>query len=65
MTREKGMNRAPIFAIVILVGLAATPQNQQPAGDSGPAAGIHTIRVDDALLQLAADGGFSLVIRLV
>jgi len=65
MTREKGMNRAPIFAIVILVGLAATPQNQQPAGDSGPAAGIHTIRVDDALLQLAADGGFSWVIQLV
>jgi len=59
------MNRAPVFAIVILVGLAATPQNQQPAGDSGPAAGIHTIRVDDALLQLATDGGFSWVIQLV
>lgn len=57
------MNRAPVFAIVVLLGLASTPQHRAQAGDL--TAGVHTIRADDALLQLAADGGFSWVIQLV
>jgi hypothetical protein len=63
--RENEMNRAPAFAIMLLLGLAVTPQQRAAAGDSGLAAGIHTIRADDGLLQLAHDGGFSWIAQLV
>jgi hypothetical protein len=50
---------------VLLLLLAAMPQRLAPAGGPGPAVGVHTIRADDGLLQLAHDGGFSWLVQLV
>lgn len=59
------MNRTPVWAIVLLLGLTVTPQHQAAGRDFGPAAGAHTIRADDGLLQLAVGGGFSWIVQLV
>lgn len=59
------MNRVPVFSIVLLLSLTVMPQHRAPEGNSAPVAGIHTIRADDDLLQLAAGGGFSWIVQLV
>ncbi len=59
------MHRIPVLAIVLLLGLTVTPQHQAADRDLGPAAGVHTIRADDGLLQLADKGGFSWIVQLV
>ena len=59
------MNRTSVFAVVFLLGLTVVPQPPTGGGDPGPAAGAHTIRADDGLLQLAAASRFSWIIQLV
>jgi hypothetical protein len=59
------MNRGPVFAVMLLLGLTLVPGPRVRGGDPGPAVGLHTIRADDDLLQLARDGGFSWIVQLV
>jgi hypothetical protein len=65
MTRENGMSRAPVLAIVLFLGLAVMPEHRARGGNPGPAAGIHTIRANDGLLQLADGGVFTWMIQLL
>jgi hypothetical protein len=65
MVRETRMNRVPVFVLVLLFGLVVTPQNGAVGDGAGPTAGVHTIRADDALLQLARDGGFTWLIQVL
>ncbi|MBN1657925.1 MAG: hypothetical protein JXA93_05960 [Anaerolineae bacterium] len=58
------MGRGLACALVLTLGLAMKLHQAQP-GDATPAAGIHTIRAHDHLLQLAADGGFDWLVQLV
>ena len=61
------MNRDSVFAaVLVLVLTGATGPSPSCLGENdGPAAGVHTIRVDDALLQLAAAGGFTWLAQLL
>jgi len=59
------MNRASVFAILLLLSLTAMPQEGAAAARPTPSAGVHTLRADDGLLQLAAEGGFAWLVQLV
>ena len=58
------MNRVLRLAALFLFGLVLAPQRGVVAEDPGPLAGVHTIRADAGLLQLAAEGGFSWLVQL-
>ena len=66
-SRKRIMNRHFLLAVLLLLGalLAARPSLPCHGWDDDPAAGIHTIRADDGLLQLAKDGGFAWMIQLL
>jgi hypothetical protein len=51
-----------IIALILAASIPAIPCHSE---DGRLAAGLHTIRADDSLLQLAEEGGFSWVIQLL
>ena len=55
------------IAFLVLLVLASTWPASSPslAAGAGPIVGVHTIRADDDLLQLASDGGFTWLIQLL
>jgi hypothetical protein len=56
----------PNCAILLFAAIsAAIPSLPCLGANDGPAIGVHTLRVDDGLLQLADDGGFSWLIQLL
>lgn len=57
----------PSIAFLILVVLASTWPASSPslAVSAGPVVGVHTIRADDGLLQVADSGGFTWLIQLL
>jgi hypothetical protein len=59
------MNRSLLVVALPLLVLGLGPFPLTPEHESDPAAGIHTIRADDHLLQLARDGGFAWMIQLL
>ena len=61
------MNSYPVAIglFVLCVSMAASAPCMGAAASDRPAAGIHTIRADDGLLQLAKDGGFAWMIQLL
>jgi hypothetical protein len=61
------MNRHLLFAALLLLGAMLAAKSSSPClgRNDCPVAGIHTIRADDGLLQLAHDGGFSWIAQLV
>jgi hypothetical protein len=61
------MNRYPVAIGLSLfcVSMAASVPCMGAAATDRPAAGIHTIRADDGLLQLAKAGGFTWMIQLL
>jgi hypothetical protein len=61
------MNRYPVAIglSLLCVSMAASAPCMGAAASDRPVAGIHTIRADDGLLQLAKDGGFAWMIQLL
>jgi hypothetical protein len=66
-SKRTTMNRHLLFAALLLLEAMLAAKSSSPClgRDDGPAVGIHTIRADDGLLQLAAGGGFSWIVQLV
>jgi len=65
---EGSMNRSfssVAFLILLVLISTASPSSASLAVDEGPAMGVHTIRADDNLLQLADSGGFTWLIQLL
>jgi hypothetical protein len=61
------MNRCPELFSLLLLGVIATAGTPLlcAAPNDQPPVGVHTIRADDDLLQLAHDGGFTWLVQLV
>jgi hypothetical protein len=61
------MNRCPVLVGLLIIGVLLAPSAPLPsmASNAGPAVGVHTIRADDGLLQLIAEGGFAWLIQLL
>jgi len=61
------MNRCSVrLSLLLLVVITtASPLVLRAKPNGGPAVGVHTIRADDELLQLARDGGFTWLIQLL
>lgn len=59
------MNRASALTALLLLGLGLMLQPLAVADNADPLPGIHTLRADDALLQLAANADFSWIVQLV
>jgi hypothetical protein len=61
------MSRYPVAIglFLLCVSVAASAPCMGAAASDRPAAGIHTIRADDGLLQLAKAGGFAWMIQLL
>jgi hypothetical protein len=59
--------RCSLLSVSLLLGAMLAAPSPWPAvgQDGGPVAGIHTIRADDGLLQLAGEAGFSWIVQLV
>ena len=61
------MNRPPVIPGLLLICalLAASMPLPGAAASGDPAAGVHTIRASDEILQLAVDGGFAWLVQLL
>ncbi|MFN2242844.1 MAG: hypothetical protein ACK2U2_11190 [Anaerolineae bacterium] len=61
------MNRTRVFTglLLLCVGVAARVPFAGASASDMPLAGIHTIRADDDLMQLAAQGGYSWLLQLL
>jgi hypothetical protein len=61
------MNRHLLFAVLLLLGAisGARPALPGPGREASPLVGAHTLRADDALLQLVAESGFVWLVQLL
>ncbi len=53
------------FLIVLVLTSTRAPSSSSLAVGGGPVVGVHTIRADDGLLQVADSGGFAWLIQLL
>jgi hypothetical protein len=62
---EVMMSRVCLLLVLLLLSLGLRPSRPASGQVSEPLAGIHTIRAEDDLLQLARDAGFAWIIQLL